>query len=67
MVTMQVPVPGQLTSDQPEKPDPKLGVAVSAMTELVTYDAEHVAPQSIPAGAEVTTPDPNPALVMVKV
>jgi hypothetical protein len=64
---MQVPTPGQRASDQPEKTDPAIGVAVNITDVLLAYEAEQVAPQSIPVGVEVTTPVPDSALVTVSV
>jgi hypothetical protein len=64
---VQVPTPGQIASDQPEKTDPDIGVAVNTTNLLVAYDSEQVAPQLIPLGMEVTVPVPEPALVTVSV
>ena len=45
IITVQVPVPGQAGSDQPENTDPTIGVAVNVTDVLVAYEAEQVAPQ----------------------
>jgi hypothetical protein len=66
IVTSHVPVPGQLTLDQPEKTDPTIGVAVNVTGVLLAYEAVQVAPQSIPLEVEVTVPKPDPALVTVR-
>jgi len=51
----------------PVNPDNRAGLAVSVTTTLLAYDAEHVDPQSIPAGLDVTVPLPRPALLTVSV
>ena len=66
IVTLQVPVPEQFP-DQPEKTDPLAGVAVSVTLVPVEYAWEHVAPQLMPAGFELTVPDPPPEVATVKV
>ncbi len=79
IVTVQdVLVPVQ-ASDQPSKTDPASGVAVNVTEVLLAYEAEQVAPvvpaalvvpvapQLIPAGVEVTVPDPVPDLATVSV
>src|SRR6266568_9149850 len=73
MVTVQVrgvPVlhaAGAPVPLQPEKEALPLGEAVSVTCALVTRLALQVTPQLIPAGAEVTAPDPVPALLTVSV
>lgn len=47
----------------PVKPDRRLGLAVSVTTALLANEAEHVDPQLMPAGLEVTVPPPRPLLV----
>src|SRR5688572_22430459 len=61
-VTAQAVVPVQ-APDQPANTEPEAGVAVSATTAPAEKDALQVAPQSIPAGAEITLPVPEPARV----
>jgi len=51
----------------PVKPDNRAGLAVSVTTALLAYDAEHVDPQLIPAGLDVTVPLPRPVLLTVRV
>jgi hypothetical protein len=63
MVTKQVPVPAHPAPDHPLKLDPVPGVAVRVTWLPKAKFAEHVAPQVMPAGDEVTVPDPVPALV----
>ena len=60
IVTMQVPVPVQPDPVQPVKSEPTSAVAVSVTTAPSPKALEHVAPQSIPAGLEVTEPVPVP-------
>src|SRR5262245_32582430 len=62
---VQLPVPEQ-APDQPLKEEPVAGVAVS-VTGPPLREAEQVEPQSIPAGLEVTEPEPLPALATVSV
>jgi hypothetical protein len=50
---------------QPVKADPAAGVAVKVTSVPLLNEAEHVAPQLIPAGALVTVPVPLPAFVTV--
>src|SRR5439155_17705921 len=66
-VTVQVPVPEQPPPLQPSNVDPLAALAVSVTPVPLGYDAAHVAPQSIPAGAEVTAPAPVPDLPTVRV
>ncbi len=67
IVTVQVPVPGQLMPGplQPVKVEPALGVAVSTTELPWSKSARHVAPQVMPAGADVTVPLPPPAFTSV--
>ena len=62
IVTVQVLVPVQAPL-QPEKKKPVPGAAVRVTTAPLVNEAEHVAPQEIPAGELVTVP--VPALVTV--
>ena len=66
-VTWQVLVPEQPPPDQPVNVEPDPGVAVSVTWVPFANCAEHVEPQSIPAGELVTVPDPEPALETVSV
>jgi hypothetical protein len=49
----------------PRKTEPKFGTTVNVTDVSATKGAEHVPPQLIPAGAEVTVPPPSPDLVTV--
>jgi hypothetical protein len=60
IVTTQVPVPVQSSPLQPVKLEVSPAAAVSVTTVLLAKLAEQVAPQSIPAGALVTVPEPVP-------
>jgi hypothetical protein len=51
----------------PVKPDSRSGLAVRVTTTLLAYEAEHVDPQLIPAGLDVTVPLPRPLFVTVNV
>jgi len=66
-VTVHVPVPEQPPPLQAVKVDPAAGVAVSVTIVPFVNDAEHVAPQEMPAGLLVTVPLPVPALEAVNV
>src|SRR5437762_1471114 len=66
-VTMHVPVPEQPAPDQPANLEPDAGVAVSVTTVPVSYTAEQVEPQLIPAGELETEPLPDPLSVTVSV
>ncbi len=69
METVHVPVPEQPPPDQPANADPSatVGVAVRVTLPLPPANsAEHVAPQLIPTGAEVTVPVPSPVLLTVR-
>lgn len=57
-VTWHVPVPEQPEPLQPLKTEPAAAVAVSVTEVPKIKFAAHVAPQSIPAGAEATVPVP---------
>lgn len=63
-VTRHVPVPEQ-SPPQPVKNEPFAGLAVSVTCVPLAKFTEQAAPQSIPAGDEVTVPDPAPDLVTV--
>src|SRR5262245_15860978 len=62
IVRVQVPRPEQPPPFQPVNVDPTAGFAVSVTTAPEPKVAEHVDPQLMPAGVEVTTPLPAPAL-----
>jgi hypothetical protein len=62
--TMQPPVPAQ-GPDQPPNVWPTDGVAIRETSVPASSVAEHVDPQLIQAGLEVTVPEPLPALVTV--
>ena len=66
IVTVHVPVPVHAPL-QPANVDPPVGDAVRLTTVPDVNEALHVDPQLIPADAEVTVPDPVPALVTVSV
>lgn len=59
MVTAHVPVP-EHAPDQPANVEPAAGVAVRVTTVPHVNDAEHVAPQLMPEGDDVTVPEPLP-------
>jgi hypothetical protein len=61
MVTEQVPVPLH-APDQPMNVDVPPGAAVSVTTVPLAKLKEHVGPQLIPEGDEVTVPSPVPVL-----
>ena len=63
-VTVQVPVPAQLPL-QPLNVEPAPGVAVSVTPVPLANAAEHVTPQTMPAGELVTVPVPVPAALTV--
>ena len=52
---------------QPMNDDPDAGVAVSTIDLPAANAYAHVAPQSIPAGDDVTVPEPLPCLATVRV
>src|SRR5207245_967221 len=64
--TLQAPVPEQPPPLQPVNVAPPAGLAVNVTTVPLSYEAEQVAPQSIPAGLEVTVPVPVPHLATVR-
>ena len=69
MGTTQVPVPEQPPPDQPANADPSatVGVAVRVTPPLLPANsAEHVGPQAMPGGGELTVPVPSPALLTVR-
>jgi hypothetical protein len=55
-VSVHVPVPLQPPPDQPVNVEPASAAAVSVMLVPGGNDAEHVDPQSMPAGEDVTVP-----------
>lgn len=59
-VTVQLPDPEQPPPLQPAKVEPELAAAVKVTCVPEVKSAEHVAPQSIPAGLLVTVPEPLP-------
>jgi hypothetical protein len=65
IVTEHVPVPEHPAPDQPLNDEPVAGLAVNVTTVPLLKVVEHVAPQLIPAGLEVTVPLPAPAGVTV--
>src|SRR5206468_10051874 len=58
------------TASQPLQPFrkivPSAGVAVRVTVVPITYGAEHVAPQLIPDGLDVTVPEPIPVLLTAR-
>src|SRR4051794_10521742 len=60
--TTQSPVPEQPAPNQPAKSELASGVAVSVTTVPNAKACEQVAPQSIPAGLELTEPVPEPSV-----
>src|SRR5262245_56326585 len=62
--TVQVGMPAQPLF-HPVKVEPAAGVAVKVTSAPLANEAEHAAPQLIPAGALVTVPMPVPACVTV--
>ena len=67
IVTVHCPVPEHPPPDQPVNIEPEVALAVS-VTELPELNnALQVEPQAIPAGEDVTVPDPVPPLVMLRV
>lgn len=63
IATVHVVADPEHAPPQPEKVEPPEAAAVSVTLVPLSYSAEQVAPQSIPAGDEVTVPEPAPALV----
>ncbi len=67
MSTVQV-LPETLSHPlHPPKPESKSGVAVRVTVVPLTYVAEQVLPQLMPAGLEVTVPPPRSVLLTVRV
>jgi hypothetical protein len=66
-VTVHVPVPVQPPPLHPANVEPVAAAAVKVTAAPLVNDAEHVAPQLMPAGLLVTVPPPVPALVTVNV
>ncbi len=66
IVTVHEPVPEQ-APDHPAKFDPDAALALSETTVVGGNDAVHVVPQLMPAGVDVTNPDPDPDFVTVRV
>ena len=66
IVIEQPPVPAQ-APDQPMNAPVVLEIANTETTVPWLYTAEHVVPQSIPAGFDVTVPVPVPAMLTVSV
>jgi hypothetical protein len=62
--TSQAPVPAQPPPDQPAKIELAAGAAVSTTAAPGGYSSEQSAPQSIPAGLELTVPAPLPDLTI---
>src|SRR5438128_11277782 len=67
MVTWQVPVPEQPAPVQPVKSEPGSVVAFLVAVVPLSKPLEHVAPQSIPAGLELTEPVPVPSVETFRV
>ena len=66
IVRLHVPMP-EHGPDQPEKSEPLAAEAVSVTVVPKEYACEHVEPQLIPAGLELTLPEPDPDLLTVSV
>lgn len=60
IVTVQVPVPEHPSPDQPVNEESMAGLAVKVTEAPSLKSAAQVAPQSIPAGLDVTVPAPLP-------
>ena len=60
IVTVHGPVPAQPPPDQPANVEPVSAAAVSATREVAGYDSVQSAPQLMPAGLDVTVPEPVP-------
>jgi len=67
MVTVHLSAETASQPVQPEKMESRAGVAVSVTTAPLSKAAEHVPPQLIPAGLEVTVPPRTPVFVTVNV
>jgi hypothetical protein len=61
--TVQVPVPEQPAPDHPVNSEPDAALAVRVTLVPYSKVAEHVSPQLMPAGLEVTVPVPAPVLL----
>ena len=61
--TVQVAAEPEQAPPQEPKVEPEPAAAVSVTLVPLSYSAEHVDPQSTPAGDEVTVPVPAPAFV----
>ena len=66
IVTSQVPVPEQPSPLQPVKLEVIPAAAVSVTTVLLAKFTEQIVPQSMPAGALVTVPEPVPVFETIK-
>jgi transposase len=66
IVTTHWPVPEQPAPDHPWNTEPGDTVAVSVTDEFVVNAAVQVAPQSMPAGDDVTFPAPAPVRLTVR-
>ncbi len=64
-MTAQVVVVPEHAPPHPENVEPAAGAAVSVTARPARVEVEHVAPQSMPAGDEVTVPLPLPCLATV--
>jgi hypothetical protein len=60
IVTTQLPVP-EHAPDQPANDEPDAGVAVNVTVVPRMNASEQIDPHTIPAGDELTEPDPDPA------
>jgi hypothetical protein len=67
MVTVQAPVPVHAPLHPANVEVSLPGEAVSDTTVPLAYDALQVEPQLIPAGVDVTVPEPDPVFVTVSV
>ena len=66
-VTVQSAVPEQPPPVQPVNAEPASAAAWSTTIESVSKSAAHVPPQLMPAGVDVTVPEPVPVFVIVSV
>ena len=64
MLTVQAPLPAQAPV-QPANFEPRAALAVSVTDVPLLYGSAQSLPQLMPAGDDVTVPDPVPALVTV--